>query len=180
MKLKSLLLPLVLTLSLPAVADVKDSGAGGFTIVRSFVAKGSPEEVYRKIAAVGEWWSSVHTYSGDAHNLTLDARAGGCWCEKLPKNGGSVMHMQVATAWPGMLLVLIGGLGPLQQMGVAGALTFKLSPAEGGTTVEFTYAATGYYPKGMDSLAPLVDGVLMDAVTRLHNYLDTGNPDAKK
>lgn len=163
-----------------ALADIKDAGANGFTISNSFTTHGSPAEVYRKIAAVGDWWSAEHTYSGDAHNLTLDARAGGCWCEKLPKTGGSVMHMQVATAMPGALLVLTGALGPLQQMGTSGAMTFRLTPTSDGTKVDFTYAAAGYHPQGMNAIAPMVDKVLMEAVSRLRNYLDFGDPALKK
>ena len=159
-----------------AFAEVKDSGAGGFTIVHSFNVKGTPDEVYRKIIAVGNWWSTEHTYSGDAHNLTLDARAGGCWCEKLPKSGGSVAHMQVATAWPGTLLVMTGGLGPLQSMGASGAMTFKLTAAGNETKVEFMYAASGYHPQGMNAVAPAVDGVLMGAIKRLQSYIETGYP----
>lgn len=167
-------------LSTGAFAEVKDSSASGFTITTSFTTRATPAEVYRKITAVGEWWSSEHTYSGDAHNLSLEAKAGGCWCEKLPKQGGGVQHMQVATAMPGTLLVLTGGLGPLQQMGASGAMTFKLTPADGGTRVEFTYAASGYFPQGMNVLAPAVDKVLTEAVTRLRNYIDLGDPAPKK
>jgi hypothetical protein len=174
------LLIAIIVLSISSPAEVKDSAANGFTIVSTFTAKGSPSETYRKILAVADWWSSAHTFSGDAHNLTIDAKAGGCWCESLPKIGGSVAHMRVATAFPGTMLVMIGGLGPLQSMGASGAMTFKLSPAEGGTKVEFLYVVTGYHPQGMNSIASGVDSVLMEAVSRLHSYLDTGNPEPKK
>ena len=182
MKLKFIGVAVLLAVSCSsAVAEVKDSAANGFTIATTFTAKGTPDEVYRKITNVGDWWNPEHTYSRNAHNLTLDARAGGCWCEKLPRLNGSVAHMKVATAWPGVLLVLTGGLGPLQQMGVSGAMTFKLSPADRGTKVEFTYAVTGYTPHGMNALAPVVDGVLMNAMSRLQSYIDTGTAgDAKK
>jgi hypothetical protein len=170
----------VLAFSMSSFADVKDSGATGFTIVGSFTAKGTPDEVYHKIVAVGEWWSSDHTYSQDAHNLTLDAKGGGCWCEKLPKVGGSVVHMQVATAWPGMMLVLTGGLGPLQAMGASGAMTFKLTPAAEGTKVDFMYVVNGYNAQGMNAIATPVNGVLMEALARLHNYVDTGNAELRK
>lgn len=176
MKSTPLLLFGIGLLSATCTAEVKDSSANGFTIATTFVAKGSPDEVYRKIVSVGESWSSEHSYSGDARNLTLDAKAGGCWCEKLPKVNGSVAHMQVATAWPGRLLLLTGGMGPLEQMGASGAMTFKLASAQEGTKVEFTYASSGYYPQGMNALAPTVDKVLMEAITRLRSYIQTGNP----
>jgi hypothetical protein len=169
-------LAVLLSLAAVASAEVKDSGAGGFTIVHSFTVKGAPDEVYRKIAAVGNWWSSDHTYSGDAHNLTLDAKAGGCWCEKLPKSGGSAAHMQVATAWPGTLLVMTGGLGPLQSMGAFGAMTFKLTAVGNETKVDFMYVASGYFAQGMNAIAPAVDNVLMDGMKRLQSYLETGSP----
>lgn len=173
---------LALTLfSLTAFANVRDSAPNGFSVTATFTTKASPTEVYRKILAIGDWWSSEHTYSGDAHNLAIDAKPGGCWCEKIPKNGGGVMHMQVATLMPGTLLVFTGALGPLQQMGVAGAMTFKLVPATGGgTQVEFSYVASGYHPLGMNSLAPMVDKVLMEAVSRLRNYIDFGDPAPSK
>ncbi len=164
----------LLCLAGTAIAEVKDQAANGFTIATTFTVKGAPDDVYRKITNVADWWSSAHTYSGDARNLTLDAKAGGCWCEKLPKANGSVEHMRVATAWPGTLLVLTGGLGPLQQMGVSGAMTFKLSPADGGTKIEFNYAVAGYAPPGMAALAPVVDRVLMDGLARLRSYVETG------
>lgn len=178
--MRSRLALLLIVATLPAFADVKDSSAAGFTITSSFTTPAPPAEVYRKIVAVGDWWDSAHTYSGDAHNLTIEAKAAGCWCEKLPKQGGGVMHMQVVTAMPGTLLVLTGGLGPLQQMGVTGAMTFKLTPANGGTKVEFVYAASGYSPQGMNAIAPIVDKVLTEGVTRLRNYVDLGDPAPRK
>ena len=171
---KVFLVAAIIAMACSAFADVKDSAANGFTVTSTFTTKSAPDEVYRKIVNVGDWWSSEHTFSGDAHNLSLDPRAGGCWCEKLPKANGSVAHMQVATAWPGVLLVLTGGLGPLQQMGASGAMTFKLSPAEGGTKVEFVYVVSGYAPQGMNSLAPVVDRVLMNGMARLASYINTG------
>src|ERR1051325_2517996 len=103
MRRLTLLFGSLMFVTLSAFADVKDSGATGFTLVSSFTVKGSPADTFGKIVAVGDWWSSDHTYSGDAHNLSIDARAGGCWCEKLPKSGGSVAHMQVAAAMPGTM-----------------------------------------------------------------------------
>ena len=40
------------------------------------------------VGQIGSWWDSEHTYSGDAKNLSIDARPGGCFCEKLPNGGG--------------------------------------------------------------------------------------------
>lgn len=173
--MKRLLLVLLL-IAVPAFSEVKDSAAAGFTVGTTLQVKGTPDEAFRKITDIAHWWSSKHTYSGDARNLAIEARPGGCWCEKLP-NGG-VMHMQVLTIMPGQLLVLTGGLGPLQQMGATGAMTFKLAKSESGTTIEFLYVVSGYAPNGMKALAPVVDSVLMDAMSRLARYIDTGDPAA--
>ena len=106
-----------------------------------------------------------------------DPKPMGCWCEKLP-NGGGVRHMQVVMVMPGKMLVMTGGLGPLQSMAATGSMNFKLSPEQGGTKLEITYAVTGYLPAGMNSLAAAVDGVLTEQFTRLKNYVEKGNPEA--
>jgi hypothetical protein len=101
----------------------------------------------------------------------------GCWCEKLA-NGGGVRHMQVVRIMPGKMLVMVGGLGPLQSMAVTGAMRISLAPAEGGTQLQVTYSVTGYMPAGMNSLAAPADGVLTEQFTRFKNYVEKGNPEA--
>ena len=56
-----------------AAGDVADSAANGFTLKISVNIHAAPEEVFSRIMQIGEWWSSDHTYSGDAHNLSLEA-----------------------------------------------------------------------------------------------------------
>ena len=87
--------------------------------------------------------------------------------------------MQVATVMPRQLLVMTGGLGPLQQMGASGSMTFKLAQSAQGTTVTLTYAVSGYAPGGMNALAAPVDSVLMNAVGRLQSYIETGSAGKK-
>jgi hypothetical protein len=53
-----------------------------------------------------------HTFSGNAHNLSIEEKAMGCFCEKLP-DGGGVSHMEVVYFAPGKTLRLSGALGPL-------------------------------------------------------------------
>lgn len=77
-----------------AAAEVADSSASGFTIKTTLSIQAAPDEVYRQLIHVGDWWDSVHTFSRDAHNLSIEERAGGCFCEKLP-NGGGVRHLEV-------------------------------------------------------------------------------------
>src|SRR4030095_5770087 len=76
------------------------------------------------VGQIGSWWASEHTYSGDAKNLTIDARPGGCFCEKLP-NGGGIEHARVIYVAPREILRLSGALGPLQTAGGAGTLIWQ-------------------------------------------------------
>jgi hypothetical protein len=122
-----------------------------------------------------KWWSSDHTYSGNSANLSIDARATGCWCEKLPNLGG-VRHMSVVYVARRKAIRFEGGLGPLQSMGLSGSMTWKFDAQEKGTTVEVRYAVGGYNPGGLKEVAPLVDGVLRAHVERYQRYVDTGKP----
>ncbi|HEY4943825.1 MAG TPA: hypothetical protein VII56_20520 [Rhizomicrobium sp.] len=163
----------------PAGAAVTDSSASGFTLTESFQTSAPPAKVYGELIRPAHWWSAEHSYSHDAANFTLDARAGGCWCEKLP-DGGSVQHMTVVMAMPGKMLRLRGALGPFQALGVDGALTFVLTPtADGGTAVKATYALGGYYKDGFANLAAAGDGVLAEQFARLKSDIETGSPEAK-
>jgi len=130
---------------------------------------------YQKLIDVGDWWNSGHTYSGDAHNLRIEEKAGGCFCEKLA-GGGSVHHMSVLYFQPGKMLRLGGGLGPLQGIASAGSMTIQLSAANGATKLDMTYSVAGYFPAGMNTWAAPVDSVLTEQFTRLKNYVERGDP----
>jgi hypothetical protein len=162
-----------------AAAEVVDSSPNGFTLKLAISIQAPPAGVYQSlIHHVGDWWSSAHTFSGDAHNLSIEERPMGCFCEKLPA-GGSVRHMEVIYLAPGKALGLIGGLGPMQAMAVTGSMRFQISPAEGGSVLEVTYAVGGYLKAGLDALAKPVDGVLLEQITRLKNYTERGDPAPK-
>ena len=161
-----------------ARAEIADSAANGFTIKINTSLHASPADVYDRIVRVGDWWSSEHTYSGDARNLSIDARGGGCFCEKLP-DGGTVQHMEVVQARPGKRLRLYGGLGPLQGMAAAGPMTFDLEPEQGGTRLEFTYSLAGYLPNGIGSWARPVNDMLSAQIARLKAYVETGHTAAQ-
>ena len=160
-----------------ASAEIADSAANGFTYKLTLNLRAPPETVYQRLLAIGNWWGSSHTFSGDARNLSIDPKPMGCWCEKLP-NGGGVRHMQVVNATPGKMLVITGGLGPLQFMAATGSMIFKFSPQQGGTKLEITYGVTGYFPGGTSGLAPAVESVLTTQFTRFKSYVETGSPDA--
>src|SRR5207247_9806349 len=147
MKVNAALAALVLALS-PTVAkpEVADSSANGFTVKTTFTINATPDDVYRRlIHNVGDWWDPAHSYSGDSHNLSIEEKPMGCFCEKLP-NRGAVRHMEVVFLMPGKTLRMTGAMGPLQSIAAAGNMTIQLSPAAGATKMELTYAVPGYTP----------------------------------
>ncbi len=155
----------VLALASPAAdARVEGAGPGGFAASFEIVTPVAPAEAYAKFLRIGEWWSDAHSYSGAAANMTLDTARGGCWCESWP--GGFVEHMAVTTAMPGRLLVLTGGLGPLQSMGVGGALSVAFTADGTGTRVTVRYVVDGFDPDGLDKMSGPVDAVLGEGVKR--------------
>jgi len=169
---------LVLTV-VTAKPDVLDSANNGFTVKATFQIQAAPKDVYRQlIHNVGDWWNSAHTFSGDAHNLSIDEKPMGCFCEKLP-NEGSVRHMEVVSLMPGKALGMTGALGPLLNIAATGNMRVQLSASEGGTKLEVTYAVTGYLPAGMNTWAAPVNSVLTEQFTRLKNYVEHGNPAPK-
>ena len=158
-----------------ATAAVVDASASGFTVRTTLAIRAAPGDVYRRLVRnVGDWWNPSHTFSGNAHNLSIEEKALGCFCEKLA-DGGGVRHMEVVYFAPGKTLRLSGALGPLQSIAAAGSMTIELSAAEGGTKLEVTYAVTGYLPGGMNTWAAPVDGVLEEQFTRLKKYVETGD-----
>ena len=164
--------------STSAKSEVADSSANGFTTKLALNIGGSPDVVYSKLLRVGDWWSSEHTFSGDAHNLSLEPKAMGCFCEKLAR-GGAVRHMEVVFLAPGKTMVLSGALGPLQTLAATGSMTINFSAAEDGTKLSVSYAVTGYLPAGMNTWAAPVDGVLREQFTRLKNYVEHGDPEKR-
>jgi uncharacterized protein YndB with AHSA1/START domain len=136
--------------------------------------RAAPAAVYTAIGKIGEWWSSEHTYSGDARNLTLEVRAGGCFCERWA--AGSVEHGRVILARANETVRFEGALGPLQDMAVSAVMTFQLAPAGEGTRVTVTYRVGGNASHGLDKLAPIVDQVVGEQVTRLVRFVDGPSP----
>jgi uncharacterized protein YndB with AHSA1/START domain len=172
-----LILCALLAVVVPASADVIDTTPGGFTLMIAVDIASPPADVFRALVErVGTWWSADHTFSGNNANLSIDARPGGCWCEKLP-NGGGVQHMTVAYVDPGKMLRFRGALGPLQAMAVDGSMTWELTQAGDKTHLQLTYTVGGYLPSGLGArMAKPVDGVLTQQVQRLKNLVETGQP----
>jgi len=170
-----LLVSLCALLHPPMGAEVADQAPNGFTDRLSIIVRAAPETVYsRLVHNVGDWWNSAHTYTNDAHNLSIDDKPMGCFCEKLPYGGG-VRHMEIISVMPNKLLVMSGALGPLQKFGAAGTLTISLLPINKDTRVQVIYAVGGYLPEGLNIWAAPVDKVLTEQFTRLKSYVETGS-----
>jgi len=177
--MRPLLIALAIFGSCAVRADVVDSATNGFTVRQSVVIHADRASVYgASVDRFAEWWDADHSISGDAANLYIEARPGGCWCERLGEHGG-LIHMSVTFVNPGTMLRFTGGLGPLGLMGVTGNMTWEFAAHEDGTKVTWNYAVGGYSEDGLDTIAPAVDGVLTAALTRLQSLVETGSPTGK-
>jgi uncharacterized protein YndB with AHSA1/START domain len=161
-------------LAAPANAAVVADNAAGFAIEHEVVIGASPDRVYAALGHPSAWWSSRHSWSGSASNLSLDLRPGGCFCERLPGGGGGVEHARVVMAWPGKLLRLSGALGPLQAEALTGTMTWELKPAAPGTSVKLTYVVAGFMRTGRTALPAAVDGVLREQLAGLKRFVEAG------
>ena len=158
-------------------AEVKDAGAGGFTVVNKVTIDASGEAVWKAaVDDIGLWWSSDHTISGEASRLSITAVPQGCFCESFGPGAG-VVHLSVTMVNPGVVVRLTGGLGPLGLMGVNGNMTWEFEAVDTGTQVTFTYAVGGYRPEGLDTIAAPVDYVIGEALARLKAQVETGDPE---
>lgn len=163
----------------PAHAELVVQTDAGFVVRHVAEVTASPEDAWQALVAPAEWWSGDHTFSGDAKNLAIDARAGGCFCEALPGEGdkgwlnprGGVEHMRVVLADRPKALRMIGALGPLQSEALQGTLTVTLKPIDGGTRLTWEYVVGGYMRYTREQIAPAVDKVIGEQLTRLAERL---------
>ena len=95
--------------------------------------------------------------------------------------GGGVRHFEVVHADAPRALRLIGGLGPLQEVGASGSLTWSLEASETGaeTRVSYSYAVHGHLEGGLGAWASPVDGVLRQQLERLERLIETGSAEAR-
>jgi uncharacterized protein YndB with AHSA1/START domain len=155
----------------PAQAEVKDANAAGFTLENAVQVPADAMTTWRALVDdVDRWWPADHTWWGAPGELSIEARAGGCFCERYGEQ--QALHMLVTFVDPGKRLRLTGGLGPLQGLGLHGALEFRFAPAaDGGTTITMFYRAGGYTPDDLSKLAPVVDKVQALQLGGLADYL---------
>lgn len=175
--LKQLILfVLMVMLTSHATAVVVNQSAAGFLVRNVAVVTAVPEKVYDTLMnEIGNWWDPAHTFSGDAHNLSVENRVGGCFCEHFP-GGGGVRHLTIVNMIPAKRLRLAGGLGPLQSGGISGSLTWDLAETGEDTTVTLEYSVGGYLPDGLQNMAEPVDGMLNSQLQRLKSYIEHGRP----
>lgn len=123
-----------------ATANVNFANTNGFSITNSSNSSAPVETVYSHfVQHIDMWWPKDHTWWKGT--LSIDEKAGGCFCEI--SDNESAAHMQIAFIEPNKKVVMTGGLGPFQEMGVHGALTWLFTPTDNGTKVTLTYHASG-------------------------------------
>ena len=163
----------------PARAEVASASPSSFVIHAETDLAAAPDKAWRDLTRIDRWWNSAHTYSGDASRFRLDARAGGCWCERWG-GGQSVEHARVVLVMEHegvRTLRAIGAFGPLQEMGVTGVITFTVAPHANGAKLTMTYRVTGDPSLNLDAISAPVDNVLMEQFGRLTRYSTSGTPD---
>lgn len=160
--------------SFSAVSQVVEVGEHGFVISVERTVPTSHERAYQQFIQVKNWWSSEHTYFGDSNNLTIDAKAGGCFCEI---NGTKqVLHMTVSYVDPNNEIRMVGGLGPLQMMGVQGGMVWKFEKIDEKTTkIVHRYQVVGFVAGGLAKIADAVNQVQTLQVDRLVKQINSEN-----
>ena len=178
-RLFTALLPVLLGAG-AAHAEIVSAGPSGFNIRHTAETPNvTPPVIWAALSDISKWWDPDHTYSGDARNLTLDPQVRGCFCEKLGLYAG-IEHASVVYAQPAKTLRMSGALGPLQEFGVTGVMTWQIESAAGGSRITFTYNVGGFADRPLADWAPIVDEVLGGQLQRLTRYVTVGNPEPAK
>ena len=111
----------LLLASTPAHAEVFERSASGFVIRRTADVAANIPNTWLELLQPADWWNPKHSYSGDAQNLSIDPRVGGCFCEVLPAEAGGenhrprggVEHMRIVYIEQNRALRMSGALGPV-------------------------------------------------------------------
>lgn len=174
MLLRSASIAALLVVAAPAQAKVIDQSDIGFTVAHTAQVAATPEDVWKMLRLPDKWWSKAHSWSGDSANFWLDSQAGGCFCEKLPGEGGamgSVQHARIIFAKPNEMMRLSGAFGPLQSEAVTGTLTIQIKSTPTGSAIRFDYVVGGYMRFKVADVAPAVDKVLGEQLAGLAKAL---------
>jgi hypothetical protein len=161
----------------PAKAEVIARADSGFVVHHVAEVTASSGDAWKALVDPAAWWNAEHTFSSDSHNLSIDARPGGCFCEVLPGEDGAkaprggVEHMRVVFVEQDKVLRMVGALGPLQSEAVQATLTITLKPIDGGTRLTWEYIVGGFMRYKQDLIAPAVDKIIGEQLTRLAEKL---------
>lgn len=166
-----------------AAAETANVTPAGFDITIRRALKTPPAQAWPAIGRIGQWWSSAHTWSGNAANMTMELNAGGCFCERWSDAQGgpqSVEHGRVVAVRRSdteALVRLQASLGPFQERPGAGVLSFVVAAAEGGSTLTVSYRFRGGADAGLDKVAGGVEKVIEQQADRLAKFIDGGKPE---
>ena len=166
--MRYLVAALLILIATPAAAEVVSADPHGFEVRHTANLVVPQPSAFAAIGDVKKWWSKDHTYSGDAANLSLDMRPGGCFCERF--DGGGIEHLRVTYLQPGERITLTGALGPLLFQAVSGVLDIQVERIAGGSRITMNYRAAGFAKGNGAALAPAVDQVLGEQMKRLRAY----------
>ena len=168
--MNKLVLLLLLTLSSVVHAELISKDKYGFEVKIEKTVPVDQASAYQQFLQVGDWWNGDHTWFGQSKDLYIEARAGGCFCEV--SGDKQALHMLVSYVNPNKELRMIGGLGPLQPMGVHGGMVWQFEKVDNNhTKIIFNYKVIGRMEGGLDTLAPVVAKVLDLQVSGLANKL---------
>ena len=168
------LIAAMLALTPVSTAEVTEKAPDGFMIQLERASSLPVSGVQTKARDIGSWWSSAHTYSGDAANMSLEPAGGSLfWIERweagFVEHGRVLVDMESENA---ATLRFRAALGPLQEMGVTGVLsivseaeTDEETPEE--STIRFQYVVTGASFSGLDGIADVVEMVLTEQIESL-------------
>lgn len=158
-----------------ANAELLNSSPQGFTIENSIVVPVDQATAWKGLVHdVNLWWPKDHSWWGKDGKFSIEPRAGGCFCETSGKR--QALHMTVSFVDPGVLLRMLGGLGPLQGMGLNGALDWKFEKVDEGTRIVMHYTGGGYTTEDLVKFAPIVDQVMGTQLGGLGKHLSRPRP----
>lgn len=143
----------------------------GFIVENVIMTEASAEKVWNALVNdIDLWWPKDHSWWGKDGTFTLEAKARGCFREIAGDK--SAEHMHISFVDPMKTLRMTGGLGPLQGMGMFGALNWVFSEKDGNTVVTLTYHVHGINPDGFEKLAPIVGKVQAMQLNGLKNHIE--------
>lgn len=171
---RSLTCLLLLALPFSAAAKVDQSAPGSADFSYALPITATRDALWKTMIQPQRWWNDSHTWSGKAANLKLDAKVGGCWCERW--DGNAVEHARVIGWKPKQSFRLQGVFGPLQEQALAGVFDFRIDEKDGQLSLVVNYRLAGSERAALDKVAPIVDRVLQQQLDNLKKITEAGTP----